>query len=72
MKIKLDTYCSNANMALSKSVKVLEELLDSDSILEHHSHESLLNIKLDVNNSIWGRYIAWLLLRLTLHLYTLS
>ena len=71
MKIKLYTYSSNANMALSKSVKVLEELLDSDSILEHDSHESLLNIKLDVNNSIWSRYIAWLLLRLTLNLYTL-
>ena len=42
------TYSCFSDGSLSESVEVDKELLDSDSVLEHDSLETLLNIELNV------------------------
>lgn len=47
-KHQSETYSSHSDCAFPESVEVLEELLDTDTILEHIGLESSLHIQLNV------------------------
>lgn len=52
-EIRWITYSCFSNGSFSKSVKVLEELLDSDSVFEDLSLESDFNVQFNVNHLVW-------------------
>lgn len=48
----METYSCFSHSALSKSVKVLEELLDSDSVFQNLGLQSDFNIEFNVNHLV--------------------